>query len=328
MSERSPLTKISDDIYQLRLPLPFALNHVNVYLLHGASGWTIVDCGINWQAGRDTWQMAFDELGFSGANIEQIILTHVHPDHFGLSGWLHQLAQSAGRDIEIKTSAREIEQIQDVWGGERIDFQYWLRDNGMPHDMADDVDNSMGDTYEMTLPHAPQFTAIDLESTIQLGARTFQPIVAPGHSDGQLLFYDEADNLLLSGDHVLMKITPNIGLWENTDPNPLGNFMNSLRELSSLDVRLALPGHRRNIEDWSGRISELLLHHEHRLDKVLSKLEEGQWTPYQIANYLFDTSRFSPHEWRFAIAETLAHLEYLRVEHIIQQDDDRQVFSI
>lgn len=327
MSDRSPLSQISDDIYQIRLPLPFALNHVNVYLLHGASGWTIVDCGINWEAGRQAWQYAFDELGFSGADIEQIILTHVHPDHFGLAGWLYELAQSAGREIQIKTSAREIQQAKDVWGDRHVHFQYWLRDNGMPHDMADDVEDSMGDTHTMTLPHAPHLTAIDIESPIQLGERLFQPIFAPGHSDGQLLFYDKADKLLLSGDHVLMKITPNIGLWENTDPNPLGQYIDSLRDLSSLDVRLALPGHRQTIDDWSGRIAELLLHHQHRLDIVLNHLQKGNWTPYQVAKYLFDTSRFTSHEWRFAIAETLAHLEYLRIEGKLKQADDEQIFS-
>lgn len=328
MTERPLLTQISDDIYQLRLPLPFALNHVNVYLLNAPSGWTIVDCGINWDKGRQVWQYAFDELRFSGADIEQIVLTHVHPDHFGLAGWLYQLAQSAGRDIQIKTSQREIEQAQAVWGNERIEFKYWLSDNGMPPDMADDVDHSMGDTYKMTLPHAPHLTALDLNQPIKLGERLFKPIFAPGHSDGQILFYDASEKLLLSGDHVLMKITPNIGLWENTDSNPLGAFMASLRDLSSLDVDIALPGHRNIIEDWSGRISELLLHHEQRLDLVIAKVSKGHWTPYQIANHLFDTGRFTTHEWRFAIAETLAHLDYLRVEGKIKQADDEQVFSV
>lgn len=328
MREGSPLTKISDEIYQLRLPLPFALNHVNAYLLKAESGWTIVDCGINWEKGRQTWQYAFDELGFSGADIEQIVLTHVHPDHFGLAGWLYQLAQSAGRDIQIKTSQREIEQAQAVWGDTRIEFQYWLRDNGMPNEMSDDVDHSMGKTYEMTLPHAPALIALELNQPLKMGERLFKPIIAPGHSDGHLLFYDEADKLLLSGDHVLMKITPNIGLWENTDPNPLGAFMSSLRDLSGLEVSRALPGHRNIVEDWSGRIAELLLHHEHRLNLVLEKVAKGARTPYQVANRIFNTERFTTHEWRFAIAETLAHLEYLRVEGKIKQADDEQAFSV
>lgn len=328
MTERKPLTKIADDIYQLRLPLPFVLNHVNVFLLHGKSGWTIVDCGINWEAGRKIWHYAFETLGISGADIEKIVITHVHPDHFGLAGWLYQLAKDAGREIKIYTSPREDQQMQDIWLGERLDFNVWLQHNGMPSSMTRDVDASMGDTYEMTLPHPPVFQHIEAGQAVQLGAREFMPYHAPGHSDGQLVFHDESDKLMLSGDHVLMKITPNIGLWEKTDPDPLGQFMDSLQSLRHLDVRLALPGHRRVIEDWSGRIGELLHHHEHRLDQVVDAMESGEHTPYTVCNRIFETERFSPHEWRFAMAETLAHLEYLRVEGKIKQDGDLQVFSL
>lgn len=328
MPERDPLTKIADDIYQLRLPLPFALNHVNVYLLQGQSGWTIVDCGINWEIGRKVWQYAFETLGISGADIEKIVITHVHPDHFGLAGWLYQLAKDAGREITLYTSPREDQQMQDVWLGERMDFNVWLVENGMPSHMANDVDASMGATYNMTLPHPPAFQHIEAGQVFQLGSRDFVPYHAPGHSDGQLVFHDESDKLMLSGDHVLMKITPNIGLWQHTDPNPLGLFMDSLSSLSHLDVRLALPGHRRIIEDWSGRIGEIIAHHEHRLDQVIDSVETGKHTPYHVANAIFETERFSSHEWRFAVAETLAHLDYLRVEGKIKQDGDSQVFSV
>jgi len=325
---RNPLRKIEDDIYQLRLPLPFALNHVNVYLIQAATGWTILDCGINWEKGRAVWQETFSELNISGADIEKIVLTHVHPDHFGLAGWLYNAAKAAGREIDIYASPREDQQAQDVWRGERLDFNLWLQDNGMPDEMAGNVDGSMGDTFAMTLPHPPPFKHIQPDDTIRLGERDFTAIHAPGHSDGQLIFHDEDEKLLLSGDHVLMKITPNIGLWENTDPNPLGQYMQSLRQLSELEVRLALPGHRSLIEDWSGRIAELLLHHEHRLDLVMEALGKRRNTPYAVANYIFETERFSAHEWRFAIAETLSHLEYLRVEHKIKQDDDFQIFRV
>ncbi len=328
MPERDPLTKISDDIYQLRLPLPFALNHVNVYLLEGQSGWTILDCGINWEAGRKTWHYAFETLGISGADIEKILISHVHPDHFGLAGWLYQLAQDAGRNIGVYTSPRENQVMQDIWRGERLDFNIWLQENGMPPEMAARVDTSMGNTFDMTLPHPPDIQDIEPETKLLLGSREFMPYHAPGHSDGQLVFYDESNQLLLSGDHVLMRITPNIGLWKHSDPNPLGQFMDSLGSLRHLEVKLALPGHRRLIEDWSGRIGELLAHHEHRLGVIIDSIEQGAHTPFAVANRIFETERFSAHEWRFAIAETLAHLEYLRVEGKIQQDDTSQVFSL
>jgi glyoxylase-like metal-dependent hydrolase (beta-lactamase superfamily II) len=324
MSKHHPITKIAEDIYQLRLPLPFALNHVNVYLLRGTKGWTVVDTGINWEQGRDIWQLAFDELAFSFADIEQVILTHVHPDHFGLAGWLYESAQKVGHTIPIRTSPREDEQLTVIWR-ERMEIRFgdWLRENGMPDEMAAGVHNSMGDTHAMTLPHPPPVEHIHAGAEIQLGNRNFQIIHAPGHSDGQVIFYDEVDKLLLSGDHVLMKITPNIGLWKHSKGNPLGEFMASLAELRDLEVRVALPGHRRLIENWSGRIDELIGHHEDRLGICLEGITEGNRTPFQVAEHIFDISRFSPHEWRFAIAETLAHLEYLRQKgEIIRVDGD------
>ncbi|MGB1285824.1 MAG: MBL fold metallo-hydrolase, partial [Aggregatilineales bacterium] len=193
----------------------------------------------------------------------------------------------------------------------KASFADWLIDNGMPSDFAQQVSDSMGDTHSMTLPHPPTLSRITAGDTIQMGERTWEMIHAPGHSDGQLIFYDRADNLLLSGDHVLMKITPNIGLWRHSQPDPLGRFMTSLRELQDLPVRLALPGHRHLIENWQGRIEELIGHHEHRLDFVREAYAAGATTPYEVTLHIFPTERFSSHEWRFAIAETLAHMAYL-----------------
>jgi glyoxylase-like metal-dependent hydrolase (beta-lactamase superfamily II) len=142
------------------------------------------------------------------------------------------------------------------------------------------------------------------------------------------MFYDESDKLLLSGDHVLMKITPNVGLWANSDPNPLGQFLASLQQVREYDVRLALPGHKWLIEDWQGRIDELIQHHEVRLDHILAAIDSGYHIPYDIAGHIFPTERFTVHEWRFAVAETFAHLEYLRQRDKITQAEGTRHFSL
>ncbi len=329
MTDSLALTLVADGIFQLQLPLPFALRIVNVYLLRGANGWTIIDCGINTAAGRDTWLAAFHELNITPADIEKIILTHSHPDHFGLSGWLQNLAADAGRSVPIYTSPGENEQVRLVWRGEaKIDFGGWMRENGMPEQMAQDVDSSMDDTHAMTLPHPPRLELLHPGDTVQLGERTFQTMEGQGHSDGHLLFYDADDQLLLSGDHVLMKITPNIGLWTQTAPDPLGRFMTSLQSLQDMQVRLALPGHKQLIEDWGGRIQELLNHHDERLQHVLDAVADQQQTPYAVAERIFQTGRFTAHEWRFAIAESLAHLERLRLRGDLTQDGEQQRYTL
>lgn len=329
MTDSVPLTPIADDIYQLRLPLPFALNIVNVYLLRGDEGWTIVDTGINTAAARDTWHGAFNALGLTARDIEKIVLTHVHPDHFGLSGWLQEEAKAAGRDVPVITSPREDEWARAVWREERmINFEAWLTTSGLSPDMAQEVQASMQHTREMTRPHPPLLTHHQPGDPIRLGSRQFQAIHAPGHSDGQLLFYDPLDKLILSGDHVLMKITPNIGLWADSDPDPLGLFLESLSQVRELDVRLGLPGHKHLIEDWRGRIDELLLHHDTRLNTVLQAIDSGKHSPHEIASHIFETERFTVHEWRFAVAETFAHLDYLQRRGKITQSAGERHFSL
>lgn len=324
MSEHQTVVEVVEGIYQIRLPLPFALRIVNCYLLRGPDGWTLVDTGIHTAEGEATWQRVFAELKLSISDIEQLVLTHVHPDHFGMAGWLQSLAAEAGHYLPIKTSPREDKQVNAVWRSRAVntDFSAWLRDNGMPPAMALSVAHRMDDTYTMTLPHPLPLEHILPGETIRMGERYFRLIHAPGHSDGQLLFYDESDRLLLSGDHVLMKITPNIGLWSQSDPDPLALFLQSLEQLKTLTVRLALPGHKTLITDWRGRTEELLQHHALRLKHVLTALEQGATTPYAVSLAIFETARFTPHEWRFALAETLAHLEYLRVRGQVATGDN------
>lgn len=317
------LTRIADDVYQVRLPLPFALRIVNCYLLRGREGWTIIDTGIHTPEGEAAWRSAFAELQITPEQIEQIVLTHVHPDHFGMSGWLQAWAAAAGRQVPVRTSPLEHAQADRVWRSSEVadHFVAYLAGNGMPPEMAVSVAGRMGDTRAMTFPHPPTLDDIHPGTLLRLGDRDFHVIHAPGHSDGQLLFYDAADQLLLCGDHVLMKITPNIGLWRKSDPNPLANFLASLRDLRRLAVRLALPGHKSLITDWRGRIEELLQHHEERLQHTRSALHAGAINPYTVSLFIFNTEHFSPHEWRFALAESLAHLEYLRLRGEIQRDE-------
>lgn len=321
MSERAPLTKIAPDLYQVHLPLPFALRIVNVYLLRGPHGWSIVDTGIHTAEAEAVWRDAFAALKIGPRDIEQILLTHVHPDHFGMAGWLQGLAAAEGRAVPVLCSPLEQEFARTIWYQVGIqDFAAWLMSHGMPEADAQAAHRGMGDTFTMTLPHPPKLETIHPGESIQMGERCFQMIEAPGHSDGQMLFYHPDEALLLSGDQVLMKITPNIGLWTHTAPNPLERFLVSLAELRALEVRLALPGHRGLIHDWQGRIDELSAHHYERLEHTYEAVAEGRATPYDVALRIFESERFSPHEWRFALAEALAHMEYLETHGKLTHD--------
>lgn len=320
MTLPDPVIPVAEGIYQVQIPLPFALRIVNCYLLEGDGGWTVVDTGLNRPEAEAIWRSAFDALGIMPNNITQIVLTHMHPDHYGMAGWFQSLTGAP-----VRMSEREARGAVMTWiEGERraplIIAQ--MQQGGVPADVIDKVIGGIESTRQMTFPHPDHVEHIAYGTSIRMGGRDFTAIHAPGHSDGLLMFYDAAEKLILSGDHVLMKITPNIGLWVDTDPNPLGRFMDSLRGLRDLDVTLALPGHKALITDWGGRVGELLHHHEERLAKCADAVGKGA-TAFDIARILFNFDRLSAHEMRFALVETLAHLEYLVGQGDVRQTDDQ-----
>jgi glyoxylase-like metal-dependent hydrolase (beta-lactamase superfamily II) len=329
MSQSTTVVRsVAEEIYQLRLPLPFALNHVNAYLLHDDDGWTILDGGLHAPEVIAGWQVAFDELGVAVTDIRRIVLTHMHPDHFGLSGWLQE--QSAA---PVFMSPRECELAHQVW----IDqpdpirrsqvIQSYLRSAGAPADVGATIERQEVRLRQLTLPHPREIRLLQPGSEIFMAGRAWRMLHAPGHSDGQLLFYSPTDRLLLSGDQVLLKITPNVGFWPTSQPNPLARYLASLTELARLDVALALPGHHGLIHDWPGRIAELLVHHEERLGVMFQAAGDGA-SALEVSLAVFNFDRFSPHEMRFAVAETLAHLEYLAEEGRLErvEEPERRIY--
>jgi glyoxylase-like metal-dependent hydrolase (beta-lactamase superfamily II) len=200
-------------------------------------------------------------------------------------------------------------------------FREYLRSAGVAADVATVVLKQQDYLRHMTRPLPTAIETIAPGATVQLAGRSFTAIHAPGHADGQLLFYSAADRLLLCGDHVLQKITPNIGYWLNSHGDPLANYLGSLAEVAALDVALALPGHHGPLTDWRGRIAELLAHHDQRLAAMYTAAAPGA-TALEVSYAVFNYDRFSTHEIRFAVAETLAHLEHLANQGRLERVDE------
>lgn len=299
---------VVENIYQIRLPLPFALNHVNCYLLRDDDGWTMLDTGLNWPAAHQAWWAALAEAHIELTQIHRIVLTHMHPDHFGMAGHFQALTGAP-----VYLSPREAELAQTVWveNGWRQELSsgFWQQ-AGVTGATLDTITSQTDRLRAMTLPHPTTVALIEPGASVMMAGRTWQAIRAPGHADGQLIFYNRDGRLLLCGDQVLMKITPNIGLWPTTEANPLERYLHSLAHLIELDVRLALPGHGRSIEDWPARLAELQQHHATRLATMLAATAGGA-SALTVAQRVFNFDSFSEHEVRFAVAEALAHLEYL-----------------
>lgn len=300
--------QVADGIYQVQLPLPFPLKIVNCYALRDGDGWAILDTGIHYPPGEAAWRAAFGELGLDPAAITRIILTHAHPDHFGMAGWL---TQQSGAPVLLAPEEQSF--AQRVWyhgeRNERVSAAFFEQ-HGLPDDLAEQVRASMAENRAMTLPWPEATGVIEPGSELAIGGRVFQAIATPGHSDQHLVFYSAPDRLLLCGDAVLAKITPNVSRWPDSHLDPLSDFLGSLDRLGELQVDLALPGHGPIIHNFAQRVAELRQHHAERLHLMHAAVGLAA-NAFEVCTRVFPTSMLSPHQLRFAIAETLAHLEYL-----------------
>ncbi|MFT7587762.1 MAG: glyoxylase-like metal-dependent hydrolase (beta-lactamase superfamily II) [Cellvibrionaceae bacterium] len=326
-SQENPLLKLEDDIWQLRLPLPYALDHVNVYLIQGDSGWTLVDTGLNISKARELWETTFSILGIGPDDVEKIVVTHAHPDHFGMAGWLQERFSTPDRLAPVIISAEDHLVFLQVWSNLSVSkrpletMTKFLILNGIPAEYARAVTEGTMSTGVKTFPH-PTFTPIPAMGHIKMGNRTWDVIHAPGHADGQIIFYDSADRLFLSGDQILMKITPNVGYWDNTQPGVLQRYLDSLAQLNHYDVRIGYPGHKWLIEDWQQRITEMFAHHDERLDKTLEAVVNSAGISADgVSQAVFRLGELNYHQSRFAIAETLAHLDLLEGRSAIGREE-------
>lgn len=306
--------EIAEGILLVRLPLPFALDHINVYLLDEGDGWTLVDCGLETRASRDAWEAALASPFVAGRPIRRIVVTHHHPDHLGLAGWLSQrfgarLMMTRG---EFDVAGRYADPCRDIVA-ERIGF--W-KEHGLPDGISTALMEKMPrySRHVHALPGAVE--VIDTGAPLTLGGRTWRPLVGRGHSPEHLSLFDEQGQILLAGDQVLPEITPNIGVWPGGDQNPLRSYIESLDQFASLPGDpVLLPSHRQPLRGVAFRVAELQSHHDNRLRSVI----EGYATPktcYELLQVLFGRP-LRNEEIGFGLGEGVAHLNYLEYRGVL-----------
>ncbi|MBI4673653.1 MAG: MBL fold metallo-hydrolase [Chloroflexi bacterium] len=300
-----PITKIAENIFQVPVPVPFPLKTINCYLVRDDAGWAMIDTGLQYAPAHEIWEAAFGALDIHARDIRRIYLTHAHPDHYGLAGHFQNLT---GAPVFLLD--KEIEIVPFEWkpDGEHIDLiARFFESHGMPRAVVETVHERQLQVLAMVQPQ-PVLSALHQGECVTLGADSYRVVWVPGHADGHLVLHREADGLAFIGDHVLIKITPNIALWPGLDPNPLKNYLESLDKVERLAIRRALPGHRGVIDKLPERVAELRAHHAARLEECLNAA--NGCTAYEVCLRIFPGLRTTD-ELRMAMVETLSHLEYL-----------------
>jgi glyoxylase-like metal-dependent hydrolase (beta-lactamase superfamily II) len=276
---------LEDGLQRLTLPLPTGPKHVHCYLADG----TLFDTGLG-----------LGEAPWASAAIERIAITHFHPDHVGGAG-----AATQATGAPVYQGGLDYAQCERVWGSsdwpERI--AVWFMRHGVPASEVRDLIEE-GHAFAAFIRYA-----LDPELLYE-GSRLdeWDVVELPGHADGHLGFL--RDGVLIGGDHLLQKISPAIGLYPESRPDPLGDYLASLERTIELAPRIVYPGHGEPVREPAARAASLIEHHRARLDATEAALTQAGKTPYEVSMSLFGDD-LSPTQRRFAVAEALSHLERL-----------------
>lgn len=313
-------------IWKFVIPIPFPLRTVNMYALVGKQGWALIDAGIGTPEAREALTAALQKANLDLQDLRTLVLTHHHPDHVGLSG---ELQQQSGAEVYMHPLDSKAVQIH--WSHNMTDrFSHvssFLAHHGLPQTdlWYTRADRSFVHNI-IQVPPQERITAVEDGQYIDLAGEQYRVIWTPGHADGHICLLRESDGVFIAADHVLPRITPNIGLYsEHERSNPLNDYLDSLAKVANLAVSIVLPGHGEPFQGLGERVAEISTHHEVRLARILELLAERPQHAYSITEQLFGERLKSDEARRMAIAEIVAHLEYLyfqeKIERIPNKDE-------
>jgi glyoxylase-like metal-dependent hydrolase (beta-lactamase superfamily II) len=303
------------NLYMIKIPLPGSpLGWVNSYVIKGLDRNLVIDTGLNRKECLEAMQAGLGELEVDLKRTD-FYITHMHADHIALAPTLREDTST------IYINRPDKEYLENWSGWEAITGSARL--NGFPEkDLQTALSNHPA--YKYGTDVIPGASAVDDGDTFRYGGYCFLAVASPGHTIGHTCLYEPAKKVLVSGDHILFDITPNITCWTQEE-NPLKSYIASLDRIYGLQVDLVLPGHRRVIGNCRSRITELKEHHKGRLEEALSILKQGPKSAYEVASMMIwdidcdSWEAFPASQKWFATAEAIAHLRYL--------EDSGQVFS-
>lgn len=301
---------VAEGVVWLRMPLPFGLDHINLYLLRHEDGWVVVDTGLGTEQSREVWERVFREV-MDGAPVKAVIATHFHHDHAGCLGWLARRFKCPIYMTHGEYHALFISPPKE--GEPSWEFSQFYARSGVSESRQQEFLRVVrAGSFEQDIPAS--YNRLTDGQLIQIGQRNWRIVIGSGHSPEHACLYSADDHLFISGDQVLPGITSSVCV-SVTEPeaNPLKNWFDSIERLRAVsDEVLVLPAHERPFYGLHCRLNQLAEHHHKHLDAMLGELKDPKTADDMMA-FVFPRAR-SPFDALLANGETLAHLNFLMSE--------------
>jgi glyoxylase-like metal-dependent hydrolase (beta-lactamase superfamily II) len=315
---------VADGVHWLRMPLPFALDHINLWLLEDGAGLVAVDTGIALDPVKDAWRAvlagARENSALAGRCLTRQIVTHFHPDHVGLAAWLEAetgapLWMTQG---EYLTAHLVAAGIAPFGVATMLDF---FRAHGLDAERLAALEKC-GNAYKRGVPALPAtFQRLGEGDTLAIGGRDWRVIVGYGHAPEHASLYCETLGVLIAGDMLLPRISTNVSVFAaNPQGDPLGLFLASIERLTALpEDTLVLPSHGRPFRGLHARVAQLTAHHEERCADLLAACAARPQSAAELLPVLFGRPIEDAHQTMFAMGEAIAHLNHLEIQRRLER---------
>jgi glyoxylase-like metal-dependent hydrolase (beta-lactamase superfamily II) len=314
--------EVRPQLWSVPVPIPDnPLRYVIVHLLELDDGVAVVDTGWNTEA---AWTALVDGLAVAGYAVEDVraaLITHIHPDHYGLAG---RLREASGAWVALHPADAQLLPGRYGAGVDAVvaRMRLLLTDCGVPADVVAELSEASMGVREFVSQGQPD-VLLEHGKAVPLRGWNMVPLHTPGHSPGHVCFLEPGRRVLLSGDHVLPRISPNISVHAQQPGNPLADFLESLRAVRDLDVDEVLPAHEWRFAPLAARVDELLDHHADRLRVVEQAIADHPgatcWETTRRLPWSRAWDQVRGHMRRAAVGETLAHLVLLEARGAIRR---------
>jgi len=318
-----PVEQVRPGLWSIPVPIPDnPLRYVLVYLFELDDGVALVDAGWNTEVAWQALQDGLEDAGGSLSDVRAVVVTHIHPDHYGLAG---RVRERSGAWVGLHPADAALLRGRYVDTDELVGrMQQLLALSGVPDDKQPDLAHASMEIRSLVSMAEPDVLLEDGQQ-LDLAGWDLRTIWTPGHSPGHICLYSERHRLLLSGDHVLPRITPNISFHSQQDANPLGDYLASLDRMKTIVADEVLPAHEYRFAGLEARLAEIEAHHAARLDAIEEALESRPGSSAWDLTLSLEWSRpwdeIPSFMQRAANGETLAHLVLLEARGRVRRDD-------